>query len=147
MGSDYGVLVHADDHHLIEILLTAKSRPAHIIIAGPPHDELSNTIRSFRDLHTEVLREATNVDEARAAIECGIAGVILKGYEAGGRVGADTSFVLVQKWRRYADHHGLTLPFWVRGGIGPNTAAACAAAGAAVWCSTPRFCWPAKPRL
>ena len=45
--------------------------------------------------------------------------------------GAETSFVLIQKWRQYAERHRITLPFWVRGGIGPNTAAACLAAGAA----------------
>src|SRR5438874_1759570 len=49
---------------------------------------------------------------------------------AGGRVGADTSFVLIQKWRQHADRTGTKLPFWVHGGIGPNTAAACLAAGA-----------------
>ena len=42
----------------------------------------------------------------------------------------DTSFVLLQKWRQFADKNALTVPFWVRGGIGANTAAACLAGGA-----------------
>jgi len=52
--------------------------------------------------------------------------MIVSGQEAGGWVGAESSFVLLQGV--LADGGP---PVWVRGGIGPNVAAGCVAAGAA----------------
>ncbi len=66
------------------------------------------------------------VEEAEAAAEAGAAGVIGHGAEAGGRVGPDNAFVLCQR----LDAAGLPIPFWIQGGIGPHTAAACVAGGA-----------------
>ena len=58
-------------------------------------------------------------------------GLILKGHEAGGRVGAETSFILLQRWRAHVERGGSAgLPVFVQGGVGPNSAAACAAGGA-----------------
>jgi NAD(P)H-dependent flavin oxidoreductase YrpB (nitropropane dioxygenase family) len=101
---------------------TGDVRPACVILSGVSAAQVSEARRAG----IEVLIEATSLPEALRAAELGTDGVILKGHEAGGRVGADTSFVLIQKWRQA----GLMLPFWVRGGVGPNTAAACLAAGA-----------------
>lgn len=53
-------------------------------------------------------------------------GVILKGHEAGGRVGEATSFILLQKARAA----GLA-PVFIRGGIGMHSAGAVRAGGAA----------------
>ena len=122
-GRGHSVLLRPDNHQLISLLLSTMPRPARVILAGPHCDELISAIRRFGDAAIEVLREVTSIDEARSTIETGIAGLILKGHEAGGRVGSDTSFVLVQKWRRFADLHDLTLPFWVRGGIGCDPSA------------------------
>jgi acyl transferase domain-containing protein/NAD(P)H-dependent flavin oxidoreductase YrpB (nitropropane dioxygenase family)/NADP-dependent 3-hydroxy acid dehydrogenase YdfG len=72
-----------------------------------------------------VFLEVTSIDEARIAGRIGAHGVIAKGSEAGGYVGAETSFVLLQHLIGEID-----LPIWVRGGIGIHTAAACIAAGA-----------------
>ncbi|MGE5185528.1 MAG: beta-ketoacyl synthase N-terminal-like domain-containing protein, partial [Acidobacteriota bacterium] len=72
-----------------------------------------------------VLAEVTSLDEARAAIAAGCAGVIAKGCEAGGRVGDETTFVLVQRLVAALD-----VPVWAQGGIGEHTAAACIAGGA-----------------
>jgi acyl transferase domain-containing protein/NAD(P)-dependent dehydrogenase (short-subunit alcohol dehydrogenase family)/NAD(P)H-dependent flavin oxidoreductase YrpB (nitropropane dioxygenase family)/acyl carrier protein len=129
-GPAYGVLIRADDGDLLSTLLALPVRPARIVLTGPHGDGLSTSIQQCRNAGVQVLREVIDLEAVREAVEAGIAGVILKGQEAGGRVGADTSFVLVQMWRRYADRHGVNIPFWVRGGIGPNTAAACARAGA-----------------
>ncbi|MFC0070170.1 beta-ketoacyl synthase N-terminal-like domain-containing protein, partial [Umezawaea endophytica] len=73
-----------------------------------------------------VLAEVTSVAEARAAVEYGVDGVIAKGCESGGRVGGSTTFVLLQQVLAEIDS-----PVWAAGGIGPDTAAAAVAGGAA----------------
>ena len=127
-GPGFGVQVRVDAGDVFELL--AQFRPACVILAGADHPDLPARIRGLKSAGAEVLREAVSVAEAARAVELGADGVILKGYEAGGRVGTDTSFVLLQKWRQYADRHAIEVPFWVRGGVGANTAAACAAGGA-----------------
>jgi len=72
-----------------------------------------------------VLAQVTSLDEARRAEAAGVAGVIAKGTESGGKVGEETSFLLLQHLVRQ-----IRLPIWVQGGIGPHTAAACVAGGA-----------------
>ncbi len=54
------------------------------------------------------------------------AGLIARGSECGGRVGETTTFVLLQQLLA-----GTDLPVWACGGIGPHTAAAAVAGGAA----------------
>src|SRR5262249_43244344 len=64
--------------------------------------------------------------------ELDIDGLILKGNESGGRVGVDTTFILLQRWQA-AVHAGevRSVPVYAQGGIGFHTAAACVAVGAA----------------
>src|SRR5262249_54695406 len=107
----------------------AASRPSWVILAGGDWSGFGDLVTRLRGDGIEVLVEATSLTEVARAVEIGADGLILKGHEAGGRVGADTSFILVQKWRQWADRQGGATPVWVRGGVGPNTAAACLAAG------------------
>ena len=74
------------------------------------------------------LVEITSVAQARAAVQAGACGLIAKGAEAGGRVGTTTTFVLLQQL--LADPQ-IRVPVWAAGGIGPHTAAAAIAGGAA----------------
>jgi len=73
-----------------------------------------------------VLVEVASRDEAHEAVLAGAHGVIARGFESGGRVGELATFVLLQQL--LAD---LDVPVWAAGGIGPNTAAAAVAGGAA----------------
>ncbi|MCB9562278.1 MAG: nitronate monooxygenase, partial [Kofleriaceae bacterium] len=73
-----------------------------------------------------VLVQVTSLAEARAAVAAGADGLIAKGAEAGGRIGDETTFVLLQQLIAALD-----LPIWAQGGIGVHTAAACVAGGAA----------------
>jgi acyl transferase domain-containing protein len=73
-----------------------------------------------------ILIECTTVEEARAAAALTPQGLIAKGHEAGGHVGEETTFVLLQ--RLLAE---TALPIWAHGGIGTHTIAACAVAGCA----------------
>ncbi|MGH3852760.1 MAG: SDR family NAD(P)-dependent oxidoreductase [Pseudonocardiaceae bacterium] len=74
------------------------------------------------------LIEVTSVAQAHAAVRAGAHGLIAKGTEAGGRVGATTTFVLLQQ---LLAEPGISVPVWAAGGIGPHTAAAAVAGGAA----------------
>ncbi|MET7301633.1 SDR family NAD(P)-dependent oxidoreductase [Embleya sp. NPDC005575] len=75
-----------------------------------------------------VLVEVTCAEGAHAAVAAGAAGVIARGAESGGRCGELTTFVLLQQL--LADDR-ISVPVWAAGGIGPHTAAAAVAGGAA----------------
>jgi len=78
--------------------------------------------------HRPVLLELTDAAQLDAIQPYGgaVAGLVVKGHESGGWVGDDAAFLLTQKVLNRTE-----LPVYVQGGIGPHTAAACRAAGAA----------------
>ncbi|WP_333760743.1 SDR family NAD(P)-dependent oxidoreductase [Streptomyces sp. IBSBF 2390] len=76
-----------------------------------------------------VLAEVTDSVRARQAVRDGAHGLIARGAEAGGRVGELSTFVLLQQL--LADEELDGVPVWVCGGVGPHTAAAAVAGGAA----------------
>lgn len=67
----------------------------------------------------------TSLEEAEAARRLGVDGLVLKGCEAAGAVGTETTFILFQKLRQQE------LPLWAYGGCGLHGSAALVAAGAA----------------
>ncbi|MFE5159794.1 SDR family NAD(P)-dependent oxidoreductase [Streptomyces sp. NPDC056697] len=75
-----------------------------------------------------VLVEVTSLAGAADAVRAGAVGLLLRGSECGGRAGELSTFVLLQGV--LADP-GITVPVWAWGGIGPRTAAAAVAGGAA----------------
>ncbi|HWT32001.1 MAG TPA: beta-ketoacyl synthase N-terminal-like domain-containing protein, partial [Propylenella sp.] len=77
------------------------------------------------DLEVKVIVEAIAWDDRIASLT-GHAALQVKGHEAGGLVGEETSFILLQKAIRRQ-----SAPVYVRGGIGQHSAAAVRAAGAA----------------
>ncbi|GGN31188.1 type I polyketide synthase [Streptomyces fuscichromogenes] len=78
--------------------------------------------------HTRVLAEVTDLAGARAAVAAGAHGLIARGAESGGRVGELSTFVLLQQLLAATEFE---VPVWAAGGIGPHTAAAAVAGGAA----------------
>ncbi|MFD9356033.1 SDR family NAD(P)-dependent oxidoreductase [Streptomyces sp. NPDC060031] len=72
--------------------------------------------------------ETVSPAEARTAVAAGAVAVVAKGHEAAGRVGSATTFVLLQQ---LLAGPGLGVPVLAYGGIGPHTAAAAVAGGAA----------------
>ncbi|MDH6250335.1 acyl transferase domain-containing protein/NAD(P)H-dependent flavin oxidoreductase YrpB (nitropropane dioxygenase family)/NAD(P)-dependent dehydrogenase (short-subunit alcohol dehydrogenase family)/acyl carrier protein [Chryseobacterium sp. H1D6B] len=78
-------------------------------------------------LNLPIIYQITSLEEARQAEQLGAEGIIIKGNEAGGLVGYESTFVLFQ--RVIKEIH--TIPVWVQGGIGLHTAAAVKALGAA----------------
>jgi acyl transferase domain-containing protein/NAD(P)H-dependent flavin oxidoreductase YrpB (nitropropane dioxygenase family)/NAD(P)-dependent dehydrogenase (short-subunit alcohol dehydrogenase family) len=88
--------------------------------------QVSDRVRQLRAQHLKVLLEVISEAEVRIGEDAGVDGLIAKGHESGGRIGEETTFVLLQRLL------GTTaLPVWAQGGIGLHSAAACAAAGAA----------------
>ncbi|MEV6872376.1 SDR family NAD(P)-dependent oxidoreductase [Amycolatopsis sp. NPDC051128] len=75
-----------------------------------------------------VLAEVTSRAGAARAVDGGANGLIARGHECGGRTGELSTFVLLQAL--LADE-ALDVPVWAAGGIGPHTAAAAVAGGAA----------------
>ncbi|MGW6710584.1 beta-ketoacyl synthase N-terminal-like domain-containing protein, partial [Streptomyces sp. NPDC054956] len=75
-----------------------------------------------------VWAEVTDRAQALVAVTAGVDGLVAKGHEAGGRVGGATTFVLLQQ---LLAGPGLGVPVRAFGGIGPHTAAAAVAGGAA----------------
>ncbi|PWG12724.1 polyketide synthase [Streptomyces sp. V2] len=73
-----------------------------------------------------VLAEVTDLTQARAAIASGAHGLIARGCESSGQVGELSTFVLLQQLLSEVG-----VPVWACGGIGPRTAAAAVAGGAA----------------
>ena len=79
----------------------------------------------FRNYSRVVVTQVRSLEEARSAQDAGSDGLIVKGFESGGLVGSETSFVLLQRLLAHCE-----LPLWVQGGIGLHTAAAAVALGA-----------------
>ena len=94
-----------------------------VVVAGTGGRDI---VRQLRRPGRQILVECTTVEEARSAAALAPQGLIAKGHEAGGRVGEETTFVLLQ--RLLAE---TTLPVWAHGGVGTHTIAACAVAGCA----------------
>jgi acyl transferase domain-containing protein/NAD(P)H-dependent flavin oxidoreductase YrpB (nitropropane dioxygenase family)/acyl carrier protein len=97
-----------------------------IILSGTGSEATATLVEQIRQAGRRILLETRSVEEAAIAETCQIDGLIAKGHEAGGWVGEETTFILIQRLiTRFS------LPVWAHGGIGLHTAAACAAAKAA----------------
>jgi acyl transferase domain-containing protein/NAD(P)H-dependent flavin oxidoreductase YrpB (nitropropane dioxygenase family) len=78
-----------------------------------------------RNVGVRVLAEVSSADWNDSDLGS-IDGLMIKGNEAGGFVGEDSSFILLQKWRQRTE-----LPLYIRGGMTPHVAAGCASVGVA----------------
>src|SRR5262245_4327764 len=102
------------------VVLVDGDVPLHDAVAMLPR---SNQRRLLWEV-PDVDRLATLDDLERSGIS--LSGIVGRGDECGGWCGGDSAFILTQKLAGA----GLALPFYVRGAIGPGTAAACRLAGA-----------------
>jgi len=96
-----------------------------ILTAGAPH-HLPHQVEALRQQGRTILLEITYREQALLGEQLGVDGFIAKGHEAGGWVGQETAFVLLQQMLAH-----FSQPVWVQGGVGLHTAAGCYAAGAA----------------
>lgn len=108
------------------------ARDHRLVLAAWRDASLADTLaRLPDDGGRRVWLEVTGGEEletlAREGWPAAVEGLVLRGLECGGWIEGEPAFLLVQR----AVRAGLGLPFFVRGGIGLHTAAACRAAGAA----------------
>ncbi len=96
-----------------------------VLIPGDDDERCPRLVEQLHRAGRKVRFEVTSLEEARLAEAALADGLVAKGNEAGGRIGDETAFILLQHLLAET-----TLPVWVQGGIGPNSAAACCVAGA-----------------
>ncbi|QTZ96451.1 type I polyketide synthase [Streptomyces auratus AGR0001] len=114
----------------VDTVLLADARAyATAVPQGAPAPPSSPTPQDWADGgRRRVWAEVTTPEEAAAAGAAGVGALVARGHESGGRVGELTTCVLLQ--RILADP-AVTVPVLAAGGIGPHTAAAAVAGGAA----------------
>ncbi|MGJ0509385.1 MAG: SDR family NAD(P)-dependent oxidoreductase [Methylocystis sp.] len=88
--------------------------------------KLSSAFEAFRKRADRLLIEVCDLETATAAAALGCDGLIVKGHEAGGRIGSRSTFILLQDLKGK-----IGIPYWAQGGVGFHGAAAAALAGAA----------------
>jgi len=125
-GTTFSVAVDALTDELMELLEPCADRGLSCVVIGisgarPPADKIAR----LKALGVEVLVRVTSCDDAEAAQACGVDGIIVKGNEAGGFVGEETTFILLQ---RIVPR--VRIPVYAHGGVGVHTASACLVAGA-----------------
>ena len=102
-------------------------RPTHlqfVILSCSDKKILEEALTRLHDRGLQVFLECTTSAEAHLGEKLGFDAVIAKGHEASGRIGDESTFILVQRLVK-----ALSIPVWAQGGIGIHTAAACYAAG------------------
>lgn len=109
-----------------ELLKLLRGRQHTLIVSADSPDDFARA-ESLKDESTLLIAELTSAGLLGAIRhQPWWGGFIARGAESGGWVGEDSAFLLAQKFAAEC-----TAPFYVRGGIGPHSAAACLAAGAA----------------
>lgn len=127
-GRRCGVKLPGDRFTLFDVVGDC-SRLTHVIL---PVRGTADLLRQITDLQRDtghllqILVEVTSQAEAETAVAAGADGLIVKGEEAAGDIGDETTFVLLQRLLATQP-----LPLWPHGGIGEHTIGACMAAGAA----------------
>jgi acyl transferase domain-containing protein len=120
----WGVLLR-EAELLAGILAAGFERLETILISSQAGGTVGDLVERAHAAGLEAYAVATTLEEARSAVAAGADAVIAKGHEAGGWIGDEGSFVLLQRLLE------ASTPVWAAGGIGLHTAAAAYVAGAA----------------
>jgi len=124
-GKHQGLILRADDEKSLGDI-ASRLPGADSIVLATGKLAWPQAVATVRPLCRRVGCLVHSSAQAEAALAAGADYLIARGYEAGGEVGEETTFVLLQ--RLLADFKA---PIIAWGGIGFFTAAACQAAGAA----------------
>ena len=119
--------VHVDDAGVMRTVFAAEPEGLEtVLVSAATDDELASLIVDGRAAGRRTLAVATSVAQALTAQDAGADAVVGKGSEAGGWVGEEGAFILLQ--RLVAT---LSVPVYVQGGIGVHTVVAAYIGGAA----------------
>lgn len=127
-GIKYDAGQEADVEKLLALVESKlQDRQLTVVLTNLPAklEDAKKKVKALHKRKLQVVAETVSVEEALIAQEAGADAVIAKGHEAGGRVGDETSFVLLQQFAQQ-----VKIPFYAQGGIGVHTAAAAYVAGA-----------------
>ncbi|HYR88120.1 MAG TPA: SDR family NAD(P)-dependent oxidoreductase [Terriglobia bacterium] len=112
--------------HWVPVIEAFGDRPHWLVLSASAEQPLSERISVLPDAENRcLLVEVTEIEQLSAIEGHRVAGIIVRGHEAGGWVGEDTTLILLQKVLPRTN-----VPVYVLGGIGIHSAAACRAAGA-----------------
>jgi NAD(P)H-dependent flavin oxidoreductase YrpB (nitropropane dioxygenase family) len=109
-----------------EVITDIPERLQVVILTFGPEQKLRRQVGALHRRKLKVLLETTSWEQAQVGQAIGVDGIIAKGHEAGGRVGEETTFILLQRLLKH-----IPLPVFALGGVGLHTVGACYAAGAA----------------
>lgn len=113
-------------HEFVALLDELSERPHWVIVSQAGTSSISERCSMLPpNDHRELVVEVTNAAELDLFESLPVTAIVARGHEAGGRVGEDSSLILLQKLLGATD-----LPVYVEGGIGLKSAAACYSAGA-----------------
>ena len=96
-----------------------------VLYSCPDNKHLSEDVGWLKSQSLRTLVQVTNLPDALLAEKAGADAIVVKGNEAGGWVGEETTFILIQRVVPRVQ-----APVLARGGVGLHTAAACFAGGA-----------------
>ncbi|NHJ47928.1 MAG: SDR family NAD(P)-dependent oxidoreductase [Asgard group archaeon] len=131
LGVPFGIRVDPFSSSLATLMSGETPKGLKLVIL-PPKPSLQKLVRKeiykrIRNLGAKVFQEICNDSEIKACVSAGADGLIPRGYEGGGRVSTQSTFVLFQQCMKDAKNTAV----YPKGGIGPRSAAALLAAGAA----------------
>ncbi len=122
----YAVRVHPEQVWQKWLDRAGENLVAVVCTSSGTRGQLTHACAKIQAIGRRALCEITSLAEAETALDAGSDGLIAVGHEAGGQVGADSAFILLQAILARTDR-----PVWIRGGIGPRVSAGCIAVGAA----------------
>ncbi|HLG74758.1 MAG TPA: beta-ketoacyl synthase N-terminal-like domain-containing protein, partial [Chloroflexota bacterium] len=122
-----GVMLDVAAGEMLDIIVERGARRPDVVVLTAAADQLlAGAIERLHAGPIPAFVVVTDSEEAAAAVAAGADALIAKGHEAGGWVGDETSFVLLQRLLSQ-----FQVPVWAYGGVGLHTIAACSVAGAA----------------
>jgi NAD(P)H-dependent flavin oxidoreductase YrpB (nitropropane dioxygenase family) len=119
-------LESSDTKFCQEVIAEAADGLQVVILTFSTEQQLRRQVSALHRRKLTVWLETTSWEQARVAQSIGVDGIIAKGHEAGGRIGEETTYILLQHLLKQS-----RLPVFAQGGVGLHTAGACYAAGAA----------------
>ena len=123
-GRPFGIRVDAS-RLSEEWLVKAPASLDRVIVVEDPAIDWASAFDRVEHSGRRGLAEVFSRDSAVRAVKAGATGLIVAGHEAGGLGSEDSSFILLQGVLDQVE-----VPVWVRGGVGPQVASGCLAAGA-----------------
>ena len=126
-GDGAGIRLDTSSHEFAhELLRDLPQAVQTVVLSAAAPEALPELVQTLRAQERRIWLEVLDVQQAAVGRELGVDGLVAKGNEAGGWVGQETTFILLQRLLVEFD-----LPVLARGGIGIHTAAACFVGGAA----------------